>query len=267
MTKLEPGYKTADVIVLLDLDNNIFQSERKCPEGEKTAVAFKTNGEACGFMTPSQQTFFNWLSATALVIPNTARDTATFRRAHLPFYSYSICSFGGVILKADGTVEQTWQQLVAKEAASEKVFLQKVHADLLSIAAMRNFDIRARLVDDQGLTLYISVKHNNHLNHELIELGQAVQEYLPKDWTVHFNDNNLAIFPHFLGKEKASKWLLENRIKPAKEAVIIGSGDSFTDVPFMAMVQSHFALMPAKSQIFSCVQHLAANPNSDYISD
>ncbi len=265
MTELNPSYKAADVIVLLDLDNNIFQSERKCPEGEITAVAFKTNGEACGFMTPSQQTFFNWLSATALVIPNTARDTATFKRAHLPFKSYSICSFGGVILQPDGKVEDAWHKLIAQEAASEKVFLQKVHAELLSIAATRRFDIRARLVEDQDLTLYISVKHNNHLNHELVELGQAVQEHLPKDWTVHFNDNNLAIFPQFLGKEKASKWLLENLIKPAKEAVIIGSGDSFTDVPFMA--QSHFALMPAKSQIFAGAEQLAANPNYDYISD
>lgn len=265
MTELNSSYKAADVIVLLDLDNNIFQSERKCPEGDKTAVAFRTSGEACGFMTPSQQTFFNWLSATALVIPNTARDTATFRRAHLPFKSYSICSFGGVILQPDGNVEKTWHQLIATEAASDKVILQKLHGELLSIAAKRRFDIRARLIEDQGLTLYISVKHNNHLNHELVELGQALQECLPKDWTVHFNDNNLAIFPQFLGKERASKWLLENRIKTTKEAVIIGSGDSFTDVPFMA--QSHFALMPAKSQIFSCAEQVAANPNSDYISD
>ena len=265
MTEHNHTHKVQNVIVLLDLDNNIFQSQRKCPDGDITPVAYKTNGEACGFMTPSQQTFFNWLSATALVIPNTARDTATFKRAHLPFNSYSICSFGGVILQPDGTVEEAWHQLIAQEAASVEAFLHEVHAKLVSIAATRCFDIRARLVADQGLALYISVKHNNHLNHELVELGQAVQEWLPKDWTVHFNDNNLAIFPQFLGKEKASKWLIENRIKPTKEAVIIGSGDSFTDVPFMA--QSHFALMPARSQIFSSVEQMAANPNSDYISD
>lgn len=265
MIEADRTYNAADVIVLLDLDNNIFQSERKCPEGEITPVAYKTNGEACGFMTPSQQTFFKWLSATALVIPNTARDTATFKRAHLPFNSYSICSFGGVILQPDGNVDGDWHLQIAQEAAGVKVLLEQVHVELLSIAANRHFDIRARLVDDQGLTLYISVKHNNHLNHELVELGQAVQEWLPKDWTVHFNDNNLAIFPQFLGKEKAGKWLLENRIKPAKDAVIIGSGDSFTDVPFMA--QAHFALMPVRSQIFSSVEQLAAHPDSDYISD
>jgi hypothetical protein len=255
----------ANVIVLLDLDNNIFQSERKCPEGDITPVAYKTSGEACGFMTPQQQTFFNWLSATALVIPNTARDTATFRRALLPFNSYSICSFGGVILQPDGNAEQAWHQLIAAEADQAKEILEEIHTRLLQIASARDFDIRARLVEDQGLTLYISVKHNNHLNHELVDLGQAVQEYLPNDWTVHFNDNNLAIFPQFLGKEKASSWLLANRINLAKDTVIIGSGDSFTDVAFMA--QCHFALMPAKSQIFSGVQQLAANPNSDYISD
>lgn len=265
MITLKTSYQTANVIVLLDLDNNIFQSERKCPEGEKTAVAFKTNGDACGFMTPKQQTFFSWLSETSLVIPNTARDTATFRRAHLPFNSYSICSFGGVILQPDGNVEEAWHQLIAAEAACAKEVLKEIHTKLLHIATVRNFDIRARFVEDQGLPLYISVKHNNHLNSELVDLGQAVQGYLPKDWTVHFNDNNLAIFPQFLDKEKASKWLLENRIKATKDTVIIGSGDSFTDVPFMA--QSHFALMPAKSQIFSGVEQLAANPNSDYISD
>ncbi len=263
--RVEIANTSEPVIILLDLDNNVFQSARHLSSsGLAKAVAYKTNGEACGFMTPAQESLFNWLNSTALVIPNTARDTATFRRVHLPFKSYSICSFGGVILQPDGNVEPTWHELIAAQASSVKAVIEEIYEQLLQIATARSFNIRARLVEDKGLTLYISVKHNDHLNTELVELGKAAQALLPRDWTVHFNDNNLAIFPQFLGKEKASTWLLENLIRPSEETVIIGSGDSFTDVLFMS--QSNFALIPAKSQNFLALENVAAIPNSNFIS-
>ncbi len=261
----EIGKTSERVIVLLDLDNNVFQSARHLSSsGVTKAVAYKTTGEPCGFMTPAQETLFNWLNNTALIIPNTARDTATFRRVQLPFKSYSICSFGGVILQPDGNVEPTWHRVISDRASSVKASIEEVYEHLLQIATARSFNIRARLVKDQDLTLYISVKHNDHLNFELVELGKAAQDLLPRDWTVHFNDNNLAIFPQFLGKEKACTWLLENLIRPPEETVVIGSGDSFTDVLFMS--QSHFALIPAKSQNFLALGHVAAIPNSNFIS-
>lgn len=251
----EPVFKSAQIIILLDLDNNILQSRRKCVSPIQ-AVAYKTNGEACGYMTAPQLSLFYWLNETALVIPNTARDVETFRRVNLPFKSYSICSFGGVILSPDGTIEAGWQQIIKARADACKQHLIDAYGKLSALASQRHFDIRSRLIEDGGMPLYVSVKHNQNRNEELVELGVLIKPFLPDAWTVHFNDNNLAVFPDFLGKEKASRWLLENCLKPSTEAVVLGSGDSFTDLPFMA--QSDFALMPTGSQIFSSLE----NPES-----
>lgn len=248
------GQPYGQVIIFLDLDNNIFQSGSKCGGLDTVPVAYKTTGEACGFMTKAQETLFHWLSQTTLVIPNTARDTATFKRCTLPFKSYSICSFGGVILCPDGEVEPQWHSIIESAVSSSQQTLSEVYSRMLDIAGQNAFDIRPRFVNDVGLDLYISVKHNRRDNGELIALGGMLKPFIPSGWTVHFNDNNLAIFPDCLGKEKASQWLLENILKPAQGSLVIGSGDSFTDVPFMA--NSDFVLVPSNSQVFkSLVDH------------
>lgn len=246
-----------EVVVFLDLDNNIFQSTRRWPLHQVEPVGYTAGGLPCSFMTGTQRAFFDWLNNTALVVPNTARDTATFARVDLPFRSYSICSFGGVILRPDGKVEEAWYAAIEPQANKAQSLLDGVHALVLEIAQKRSFDIRARLLSDHGLDLYVNIKHNQHHPGELLELAEEIKPQLPPSWTVHHNDNNLAFFPDFLGKEKAARWLLKEIIKPRQNAVIIGSGDSFTDMPLMAMAD--FALMPCGSQVFTAAHRHLAN--------
>lgn len=246
-----------EVVVFLDLDNNIFQSLRRRPLQQAEPVAYTAGGLACSFMSGTQRAFFNWLNSTTLVIPNTARDTNTFARVDLPFRSYSICSFGGVILRPDSKVETAWYETIEPQARQAQSLLDGVHALVRESAQKHNFDIRVRLLNDSGLDLYINIRHNQHHPAELLELAEEIKPQLPPNWTVHHNDNNLAFFPDFLGKEKAARWLLKEIIKPRQNAVIIGSGDSFTDMPMMAMAD--FALMPCGSQAFAAAHKHAAN--------
>lgn len=251
-----PDSCSPEVVVFLDLDNNIFQSARRWPLRKMEPVAYTAGGLPCSFMSGTQRALFNWLNNTTLVIPNTARDTATFARVNLPFRSYSICSFGGVILRPDGKVETAWHEEIEPQANKAQPLLDGVHALVLEIAQKRNFDLRVRLLQDHGLDLYVNIKHNQHHETELMQLAEEIKPQLPAGWTVHCNDNNLAFFPDFLGKEKAARWLLQEIIKPRQDTVIIGSGDSYTDMPLMAMAD--FALMPCGSQIFAAAHRQAA---------
>src|SRR5262245_40812091 len=97
------------LVVFLDLDDTLFQTRPKCPDGEPLHLAaFRRDGEALSFMTARQRALFDWLSATASVVPTTARNRDAFRRVRLPFTGPAILDFGGVVLQPDGTPDPVW---------------------------------------------------------------------------------------------------------------------------------------------------------------
>lgn len=230
-------------VLFLDLDDTIFHSRRKRSPGRGAEpVALASDGTPDSFMSDRQQAFFDWIIDGAEVVPTTGRNVAAYRRVELPFAGWTICSFGGVVLRPDGTSDPRWRERIAPLASAADEFLHALVENTLAASGDR--PVRARVIDDDGLPLYISVK-SEHAG--LDDLAATLRSGLPSGWRVHVNANNLAILPAFLGKEHAVRWFIETIAGP--DALLIGAGDSISDAPFLAACD--YALTPSDSQIIA----------------
>jgi hypothetical protein len=189
---------------------------------------------------------FDRLAASTTIIPCTARDAQTLGRVRLPFHSYKICSYGGCILKPDGSVEERWHSRISAEATATLSRLEALERLLLEVAADLKVDARIWNIGDNGFPLYLCAKHKQKDTAELHRLIAPLRANLPSGWTLHFNDSNVAAIPGYLGKEHAARWLLDKVLQPT---LVLGMGDSFVDLPFMGLC--HYAMIPSQSQIFS----------------
>jgi hypothetical protein len=233
-------------VTLMDIDDTILQARRKCGEEACEPVGYDIHGEPVGFMRRSQRELFDRLAASTTIVPCTARDAKTLGRVRLPFDSYKICSYGGRILKPDGTVEESWHTRINAEATATLSRLEALERLLLEAAADLKVDARIWNISEDGLPLYLCAKHQQKDTAELHRLIEPLRANLPPGWTLHFNDSNVAAIPGYLGKEHAARWLLSEVLQPA---LVLGMGDSFVDLPFMGLC--HYAMIPSQSQIFS----------------
>lgn len=238
---------TAGPLVFIDLDDTLFRSRRKTLEQDAEPIAYRGDGEALSFMTRRQRAFFEWLSRDAVVVPTTGRNAAALGRVHLRFQAHAICSFGGLMLRPDGSPEPRWRAHIEEQARAALPGLGALLEAIRSEASRTGLDVRARPVADDGLELYLSIKHNADDAAALATLVPFIERHLPAGWRTGLNDNNLAVMPGFLGKEKAVAWYLEHLAQP--HAFVLGGGDSFSDAPFLALCD--YVLTPAQSQLFA----------------
>ncbi len=240
-------------LVFVDLDDTLFQTERKNPQAVRLAAVDK-QGQPLSFCSERQEAFLSWLAQGATLIPVTGRSVDAFRRVLLPLGKQAICSFGGVILDANGDPEAAWHQKMATAAEATAHLLAELDGIVAESAAQHSVDVRHRVIWDMGLPLYLSVKHNRGSEGEMGRLAAAVSPLTPPGWTLHRNGNNMALLPPFLGKAAAVAFFLERFIKD-ESVLTIGVGDSLTDVDFMRLCD--YALAPTKSQIISALPQQA----------
>ena len=107
-------------LALVDLDDTLFQTEAKCPEGEgpHLALAARSGNGRHSYATRVQASLFAWLSETADLVPVTARGTEAFSRVDLPFRCGAVLANGAVILRPDGTPDPEWRDHVAAGLAA-----------------------------------------------------------------------------------------------------------------------------------------------------
>lgn len=231
-------------VLFVDLDDTLFHSRRKRAPGPGTeAVAWASDGTADSFMTAQQRAFFDWVIEGSEVVPTTGRNVAAYRRVGLPFVGWAICSFGGVILGPDGVSDARWRGRIAPMALAHSPALHALVE--AALAASGSVNVRARVIEDDGLPLYLSVKTEDEAG--LDALASTLREQLPIGWRVHVNARNLAVMPPFLGKEHAVGWFIENVCGP--DALVIGAADSLSDAPFLAACD--YALLPCPSQLLA----------------
>lgn len=233
------------IVALVDLDDTLFQTRRKCPDGiaepRLTPVGFARDGSALSFATPVQSNLLSWLNKTAELIPVTARSRDALERARVP-HRTAICAHGGLILE-DGMPDAAWSDRMRAAARASHDRLRTLEASL----RMAGNALAVRVLEEDGTPLYLLVKHDEGDAEALHRCVGAVCADLPSGWTLHLNDNNAAVLPPHLGKQHAVAHLLPQLRKRHPDAAVIGIGDSRTDAPFMALCD--FAMLPVRSQL------------------
>ncbi len=254
--------KTYNAIAVVDLDDTLFQTLRKCPADVPfealTPMAWGADGQPISYATPVQTNFIRWLEETTLVIAATARSTAALLRTHLRF-EQAVTSHGAVILNSHpGSTDKVPQARRADWHEQMESTLRPYHDDLnmLRLNILRHGEkngqrVRTNIIHEDGLPLYLVIKHQDTDGNdaELLAATLPAREQLPDNWTAHVNGNNVALLPPGLGKAHAVREMLSDLRAMHPELPIIGVGDSHTDADFMALCD--FAMTPTKSQLSS----------------
>ncbi|MDQ7090124.1 MAG: HAD family hydrolase [Methylococcales bacterium] len=242
-----------ELFVFLDLDDTVFQTQRKCPPNTViTPATFLKEGSTNSFFTKKQQHLFNLLKANTRLIPTTGRDYASFLRVpSIQTFDYAIINYGGIILNAEGSVDKAWFNLIASKINPLLSELKTLTKYVETMAKTQSIPLKIRLVADFGLTFYLSIKHHDR-DPEVLKAvsNQIIKPYLNAqqlDFYCHLNDNNLAVFPQFLNKAPAVSYLLQQFNQTYANYLSFGVGDSLTDMPYMQLCD--YFITPTNSQI------------------
>lgn len=235
-------------IALVDLDDTLFQTLGKCPKdipAEALApIGFARDGSPLSYATPRQLSFLAWLSESTLLVPVTARSRDALDRVRIE-WTRAICAHGGVVVDPDGKSDPIWRSRMAGEAGAHSEALAGLTRRVEAQAP--GAGLRIRIIEEDGLPLYLLVKHEAGDAAALARAIRPVEPAVPPGWTLHRNGNNAAFLPPFLGKQHAVAYLMPELRRQYPDSPVIGIGDSLTDAPFMALCD--LAMMPTRSQL------------------
>ncbi|WP_040308793.1 hypothetical protein [Asticcacaulis biprosthecium] len=232
--------------ILTDLDDTLFQTARKCPDGRADGLRLMSrlaDGSPSGYATPRQENLLAWLRIGQL-IPVTARSRDVLARVDIE-QAPAICGNGGCILEANGEVDAAWHDgLVARSRGDASV--TAVYAELTG--ALDGAAFRHWVAQEGGMAQYICIKSNLDNGEVLADVERDLAGRVPAGWRVHRNDNNLAYLPGWLNKRHAVTYMIEKLRAGQPDAPVIGIGDSNSDVGFMDLCD--FAMTPTRSQLW-----------------
>jgi len=242
--------------IFVDLDDSLFQTLRKDTSGHRLA-AVDRDGRPLSFQTDRQAALWSWLIASAAhVIPTTGRNKAALDRVRLtPRCRTAITSFGGLIWQGD-VPDPDWLPRIRQATAEVAPMLAHLRDRALLLADDHGLDVRATIVTDFDLPLYLSIKHNAGNAAETAAALELIRPDLPPGWAVHLNAHNCALRPPFLDKRHAVGFLMD-RADP-QPALSIGLGDSLSDLPFL--LACDLSLIPRATQMGDHLRDLAEAP-------
>lgn len=239
-----------------DLDDTLFQTFGKCgahrdTPGALAPAAYYKDGSICSYTTPAQRSFLALLQDGMTVIPATARDLDGLRRVALPFDSYAVINYGGVVLEPGGAPDQPWLESMrtAMQAALPGLLALAEHID--AHCARTGYGARARMIEDFATPFFLVVKDPDKRAERLAVLEQDVVrpwiEDGARDYFIHRNGNNLAVLPRALNKANAVAHISARLRAEHGEIVTFGMGDSRSDARFMAACD--YAIIPRGTQL------------------
>lgn len=246
------------LILLTDLDDTLFASERSLPydAARVNLAAVDGQGAPLSFQTHQQRALWELFSGAAdLIIPVTGRTSYALDRVSLSFPGgYAVVSHGALVTY-QGQVLPKWQRQLASQMEAAQLAMNRAYADLCE-ALPRNYphlQFTLRLLEDLSVPVYLSIKAAETLTPETHELLSRIAD--SHELTLHANTRNAALRPPYTCKAAACRFLLEEVIELQPEDTLIALGDSLSDLPFMAM--SDVAVMPTRSQLWNSVKDLA----------
>lgn len=240
-------------LVLIDLDDTLFQTARKMPPGTpRHPASYDVEGGVSGYQTTVQKSFVEWLLACTDVVPVTARSAEAFSRVRLGFSGAAICSHGGLMLNPDRSVNLHWHGVMGQLLGSFQERLPVLCETALQIGEEHGVSLRGWVVEEAEQRHYVVIKHNDGSDADLLMvLGKLRDAGLLEGMHTHANGNNLALLPHGLSKAAAVQHYLELDRAQHGERPVLGFGDSITDLGFMNLC--HFWSTPVNSQLAKCL--------------
>ena len=240
-------------ILFADLDDTLFQSIEKCAGVANDALrpaAFLKDGAPISYTTPGQRAFFDFAHAGMTIIPATARNLNAFGRVDLPFASWAVIDYGGVVLQPGGDVDQQW--LTRMEGAMRAALpgLQELAQHIDAWAERTGYGARTRLIEDFGVPFYLVIKDPEKIGARLEPIErEVIQPWLDsgQDYYIHRNGNNLAVLPKALNKAHAVAYVSERLRAEHGDILTFGMGDSKSDARFMAACD--YAIVPRRTQL------------------
>ncbi|HNY30389.1 MAG TPA: haloacid dehalogenase [Fibrobacteria bacterium] len=238
---------TLPTFVFVDLDDTLFQTLHKCAEGDHLEpVGFLKDGSPLSYSNARQRTFLEAMRAMGTVIPTTARDLGALGRVRLEFDHVRIAAHGAVVLDPGGALDREWADRVQAWAEGSREVLETLLERIQARIHAEHLDLKARLVGEHHQIHYFLAKSRSGDLSDLDSLERSLaKEIHGTDLRIHRNGNNLALLPGWLGKEFAVEWVRSRYLPP--EALLLGVGDSLTDLPFMRSCD--YLVVPARSQI------------------
>ena len=238
--------------LFVDLDDTLFQTPGKCAqEQDLRPAAYLKDGAACSFTTSRQRALFELMHREMTLIPATARNRDAFSRVDLPFSSYCIINYGGVILVPGGAIDTVWLETMQAEMEHALAGLKEAMQVIDTYSESAGLAGRARLIEDCSTPFYVVLKDPDKQAERLEQVErEAVAPWITtagEDFFIHRNGNNLAVLPKSLNKARALEYLRKRLEAEHGEIMTFGMGDSKSDARFMAACD--YAIVPRGSQL------------------
>ncbi|MCK5926220.1 MAG: hypothetical protein KAG10_10025 [Methylococcales bacterium] len=129
--------------------------------------------------------------------------------------------------------------------------LKGLEQQVRQFSKIHSIPLNIRLIEDFGLSFYLSIKHQYGHTKALTFVDNCViQPYLELhelDFYCHMNDNNLSILPEAINKAPAVAYVQKKLDQRYGEYLSLGIGDSLTDKAYMQ--QCDYFITPKNSQI------------------
>ncbi len=239
-------------VLFVDLDDTLFQTLRKCHEGESLVpVAYLADGAPISYARPSQVNVLEMFQREMVVIPATARNLDAFSRVRIDFPHGAILNYGGVILGSNGEPDPAWHAQVEQKAAGSLPGLNAYMEFLERESFARDCPLRVRIISDLGVPFYLVAKSPSGSEEDIGRMAKLCRDSFAQvdqpGFSVHDNGNNLAIVPGWLDKRHAVRYLISTLKAEHGEIVTLGMGDSLSDMGFLGECQ--YSIIPATSQI------------------
>lgn len=241
----------SQALLFLDLDDTIFQTKRKRPDGIVPGTETE-NPENVSYLTPAQKTFFNILSQeeSLKIIPVTARDFDQYQRTFIsdhPEVDIAAINFAGQILQNDQP-DPDWQSHIQKQYNKMDFPIEEAFQTLDE--DIDSDKLRLITIDDYYLGIKSIQRDQDYYEKAFQEIREKFKEQFEEEYFVHQNANNLSFIPKFINKEEAVTYLTD-KFEPK---LTIGMGDSISDLSFMQACD--FSIFPNPSQIGRLIPEL-----------
>lgn len=235
-------------LIFIDIDDNVVVSLRKIKMSGAEPPHVVVAPGTC--ITTQQLALLNMFSLLADLVPTTGRGYESLARLAFdrlclrpPFPGHRICYFGGVICDVAGKRLPAWRELVGDETAKHKRELVRLFNSLALHSSAYDIACQLRLVEDDGVTLFIRAKCQRESDAVLI--SEFLKSAMPDGFDMCWNERNLAVLPPSFSKRKAVSWY--KKYLGSEITLTIGSGDSLSDLDFMETCD--YLLIPRSAQI------------------